>query len=71
MGADRVSYWARICKLQKRQALKGMAHYAKRLEDNHELSVLDRLEYLEEELIDALMYIEHLKEGVLTGEYRI
>ena len=35
-----------------------------RLEDNP-LSVVERIEYLQEELIDALKYCEHLKQEVL------
>jgi hypothetical protein len=38
-----------------------MKTYGKGLEDNP-LTIVERLEYLEEELIDSLMYIEHIKE---------
>lgn len=54
-------YWQNICDIQQRQTDKGIRHYGQRLEDNEDMTVLDRLTYLEEELIDALMYIEHLK----------
>lgn len=54
-------YWAEVCKIQKRQTEKGVKKYGRRLEDNHELTMIERLEYLEEELIDGLMYIEHIK----------
>ena len=57
-GSD---YWKNICDMQLRQTNKGIRHYGQRLEDNEDMTVLDRLTYLEEELIDALMYIEHLK----------
>lgn len=53
-------YWERICKLSERQREKGMKTYGKGLEDNP-LSIVERITYLEEELIDALMYIEHIK----------
>ena len=53
-------YWERICSLSERQRAKGMKTYGKGLEDNP-LSIVERLTYLEEELIDALMYIEHIK----------
>ena len=56
-------YWERICQLADKQRAKGMKTYGKGLEDNP-LSIIDRLEYLEEELIDALMYIEHIKSWV-------
>ncbi len=56
-------YWRQVCGLQKRQTEKGIRKYGQRLEDNGDLSMMQRLEYLEEELIDALMYIEHIKQG--------
>ncbi len=59
-GKD-VSYWENICKIQARQTAKGIKKYGKRLEDNRVLTMTERLEYLEEELIDGLMYIEHIK----------
>ena len=55
-------YWLRICELADKQRAKGMRTYGKGLEDNP-LSDLERLTYLEEELIDGLMYIEHIKAG--------
>ena len=50
--------------LMKHQEAKGLATYGQLLQDNKEMSVIDRIEYLEEELVDALMYMEHLKESV-------
>lgn len=72
-GSDpepRPNYWAEVCKIQARQTAKGIEKYGQRLEDNEDLGVIERLEYLEEELIDGLMYIEHIKavfrmEGVI------
>lgn len=61
MSGNDANYWQNICDIQLRQTNKGIRHYGQRLEDNEDMSVLDRLTYLEEELIDALMYIEHLK----------
>jgi hypothetical protein len=58
---DRPDYWANVCEIQKRQTKKGVEKYGRRLEDNEDLGVIERLEYLEEELIDGLMYIEHIK----------
>ena len=63
-GSDpepRPDYWANVCEIQRRQTEKGVKKYGKRLEDNHDLKMTERLEYLEEELIDGLMYIEHIK----------
>lgn len=57
---DANPYWERICKLSEKQREKGMKTYGQGLEDNP-LSIMERLTYLEEELIDGLMYIEHIK----------
>ena len=54
-------YWERICNLSDKQRAKGMETYGQGLESNP-MAISERLEYLEEELIDALMYIEHIKE---------
>lgn len=59
-------YWNRICTIANQQREKGIKTYGKGLEDNH-MSVITCMRYLEEELIDALMYIEHIKE-TLGGE---
>ena len=60
---DNNPYWKRVCGLSERQRAKGMETYGKGLEDNP-LSAVERLTYLEEELIDSLMYIEHIKAGM-------
>ena len=57
---DANPYWENICKLSEKQRTKGMKTYGQGLEDNP-LSIIERLTYLEEELIDGLMYIEHIK----------
>lgn len=54
-------YWSNICEMQKRQTEKGIKTYGQSLEDNTSMTIFDRLDYLEEELIDGLMYIEHIK----------
>ena len=56
-------YWKRICELSDKQRATGIRTYGKGLEDNP-LSAEERLTYLEEELIDGLMYIEHIKAGM-------
>ena len=53
-------YWENICKLSERQRAKGMKTYGQGIESNP-LTIMERLTYLEEELIDGLMYIEHIK----------
>lgn len=55
-------YWPKVCEIQKRQTDKGIKTYGQILEDNHFMTPRQRLEAIEEELIDALMYIEHFKE---------
>lgn len=54
-------YWERISALAERQRAKGMSKYGQGLENNP-MGIIERLEYLEEELIDGLFYIEHIKE---------
>ena len=53
-------YWASVCEMADKQRAKGMRTYGKGLEDNP-LSFVERLDYLAEELIDGLMYIQHIK----------
>lgn len=60
-------YWDRICDMAEKQRAKGMKKYGYGLEDNP-MRMKTRLEYLEEELIDALMYIEHIKEKLMELE---
>lgn len=62
-------YIENINALMKRQESKGLATYGQLLQDNHEMTTIDRIEYLEEELVDALMYLEHLKESVRGIEH--
>jgi hypothetical protein len=47
--------------MAEKQRAKGMKTYGQGLEDNP-MKIIERLEYLEEELIDGLYYIEHVKE---------
>ena len=56
-------YWERICKLQDNQREKGIKTYGQGLEDNHE-PVVKRIQHIEEELVDALMYLEWLKDAL-------
>ena len=59
---EKVDYWSRVCEIQKRQTDKGLKKYGQVLEDTPDMAISTRLNHIEEELIDALMYIEHLKE---------
>ena len=49
-------YWERITDTAERQREKGIAEYGQRLACNP-ADIVTRLNYLAEELIDALMYI--------------
>ena len=62
---DENPYWERICKLSDRQRAKGLATYGQGLEKNP-ADILKRIDHLEEELIDGLMYCEWLKDAVET-----
>lgn len=61
-----MNYWKNICALNERQEAKGLDKYGVTLENNTILTKVQRIEHLEEELIDALKYAEHLKR--LSGE---
>lgn len=56
-------YWHNICLIAGKQRAKGIRTYGQGIEYNR-LDVVARLDYLEEELIDGLMYIEWIKEGL-------
>ena len=60
-------YWDNITKISDAQRAKGMRDYGQGIEDNPE-QVLNRIKYIEEELVDALMYLEWLKDGLTNGE---
>lgn len=55
-------YWKNIKNIAEYQRKKGLLHYGMTLEENTEMDLLSRLTAIEEELIDALFYLEHLKE---------
>ena len=54
-------YWQNIQDIADRQRQKGIDTYGQGLEENP-ADMVTRLTYLEEELIDALMYCEWIKE---------
>ena len=60
-------YWEHIEAISKAQRAKGIKTYGMGLEVNTAPSIVERLNYIEEELIDALMYIEWVKDG-LSGK---
>lgn len=55
------TYWERICKLADKQRAKGIETYGQGLEMNP-ADMLKRIEHLQEELIDGLMYCEWIKD---------
>ena len=59
-------YWARISEINRRQEEKGKAKYGQSLEENTTLTTKQRIEHCQEEMIDGLKYLEHLKE--VTGD---
>ena len=59
-------YWENISAIADRQRSKGLRTYGCGIEDN-DMSIIDRLEYLEEELVDGLMYIEWIKDKIKGG----
>ena len=54
-------YWERICKLADKQRAKGIETYGQGIECNP-AAMLKRIEHLQEELIDGLMYCEWIKD---------
>jgi NTP pyrophosphatase (non-canonical NTP hydrolase) len=67
-------YWMNICRMNARQESKGMEKYGEPLEENTTLTTTQRIEHLQEELIDALKYCEHLKvvsnDGITANDYQ-
>lgn len=60
-------YWERITQMSDRQREKGISTYGQGLEQFTAPDALQRIEYIQEELIDALMYLEWLKEKLKGG----
>lgn len=56
-------YWENICAIAERQRAKGLATYGKGLEHN-QADAIARIEHLQEELVDALMYCEWIKDAM-------
>lgn len=54
-------YWNNINKLQYEQTKKGLRKYGLPLELDDKMPLTKRIKHLQEELIDGLMYAEHLK----------
>lgn len=54
-------YWERINALAEKQRAKGMSKYGVGLERNP-AAIMERINHLQEELIDGLMYCEWIKD---------
>ena len=66
-----MKYWENITNLFKTQRDKGISRYGQILEDNKTLDKSEVITYLEEELIDGLMYCEHLKTKNDFNDYQL
>ena len=60
-------YWENICRMADRQRAKGIKTYGQGLESNP-ADMLKRIEHIQEELIDGLMYCEWIKEELKKME---
>lgn len=60
-------YWKRIADLADKQRAKGMSKYGVGLENNT-ADATERVRHIQEELIDALMYLTWLEEALKEGE---
>lgn len=60
-------YWERISSIADRQRAKGMSKYGVGLENNT-ANATERVRHIQEELIDALMYLTWLEESLKEGE---
>jgi len=55
-------YWNNITSIYAQQRQKGIENYNMTLEDNQSVDFEDRIQYIEEEMVDSLMYLEWLKD---------
>lgn len=54
-------YWKNITEIKNKQTEKGLKEYGQTLEENKSIPTIERITMVEEEMVDALMYLEHLK----------
>lgn len=59
--AETNPYWKNICAIAEKQREKGIKTYGSGIEDNP-ANIITRIEYLQEELVDGLMYCEWIKD---------
>ena len=60
-------YWDNITKISDKQREKGIRDYGQGIESNNQ-PIVTRIQYIEEELVDALMYLEWLKESIVNEQ---
>ena len=60
-------YWESITAIAEKQRAKGMSKYGVGLENNT-ADATERVRHIQEELIDALMYLTWLEESLKEGE---
>ena len=60
-------YWENICAIAEKQRAKGINTYGTGIEENP-ADIITRIEYLQEELVDALMYCEWIKDYLGRAE---
>ena len=60
-------YTKQILEIAERQNNKGLNKYGKYLEDFTSEGIIKRLEHLEEEIFDALNYIQWIKDKIKNG----
>lgn len=57
-----MGYWENINKIYEKQRKKGIENYGMTIEQNQIPEVIERIEYLQEEMVDALIYCEWIKD---------
>lgn len=69
-----MTYWDNITAINARQEAKGRGKYGQDLEENNTLTTIQRIEHAQEEAIDLLKYLEHLKktmnDGITANDYQ-
>lgn len=56
-------YWAKVEAIAQKQREKGISTYGQGIEENP-AGIMERIGHLQEELVDALMYCEWIKDLV-------
>ena len=56
-----MTYWDNITEIYEKQRKKGVETYGQTLEENTELDYKQRITMAQEELVDLLVYLEHIK----------